>query len=97
MQKMTRKLAAATMTIAAAGVLAGCGAGAASHVVLGTAPPTTPAVTATTVATPVPTTPSSATSGLNTQTINQVDADLSNLDDNLAQVNTDLNSPQGDS
>jgi hypothetical protein len=96
-QNMTRKLAAAVMAVAATGLLAGCGAGTASHVVQGTAPPTTPGVTATTVVTPVPTAPSSSSAGLDPQTINQVDADLGNLDDNLAQVNTDLNSPQGDS
>ena len=96
MQNTTRRLAAAALRVAATVALAGCGAGTASHVVQGTAPTTTPSASAaTTAVTAIPATP--ASSALSTQTLNQVDSELGNLDNNLAQVNSDLNSPQGDS
>jgi hypothetical protein len=94
-QNTTRRLAAAALSVAATVALAGCSAGTASHVVQGSAPTSTPSVPVTTTVTAITANP--ASSALNTQTLDQVDSELGNLDTNLAQVNSDLNSPQGDS
>ncbi len=105
MHDRTRRRLTAAGTAAAALTLAACGVGSASHVVQGTAPGTTPTTqvsTSSTVAVSTPVTSASTTtiassSTLNTQTLDQVAAQLGTVNSNLQQVNSDLNNPQGDS
>ena len=99
-----RKLATATLFTGIAVTLAACGAGSSSHVVQRVTPPssvaTTP-TTATAATAPVPgsvsATPTTTSAALNSQTLDQVAADLGALDNSLSTANSDLNNPQGDS
>jgi hypothetical protein len=106
-----RKLATATLFTGFAVTLAACGAGSSSHVVARLTPTTAVASTSTTAVTvpgtgtsstpgsvPVNGTPTTAPSeSLNPQTLDQVAADLGDLDNSLNTANSDLNNPQGDS
>jgi multidrug efflux pump subunit AcrA (membrane-fusion protein) len=103
MEMTKRKLATATLFTGIAVTLAACGAGSSSHVVQRVAPPsvaTTP-TTATAATAPVPgsvsATPTTTSAALNSQTLDQVAADLGALDNSLSTANSDLNNPQGDS
>ena len=99
-----RKLATATLFTGIAVTLAACGAGSSSHVVQRVTPPssvaTTP-TTATAATAPVPgsvsATPTTTSAALNSQTLDQVAADLGALDSSLNTANSDLNNPEGDS
>jgi multidrug efflux pump subunit AcrA (membrane-fusion protein) len=104
MEMTKRKLATATLFTGIAVTLAACGAGSSSHVVQRVTPPssvaTTP-TTATAATAPVPgsvsATPTTTSAALNSQTLDQVAADLGALDNSLSTANSDLNNPQGDS
>jgi hypothetical protein len=97
-----RKRATAALFAGFAVAVAACGAGASSHVVQGITSSTSGASTSTTITAspgtgPVPSTPTTAPSGLNPQTLDQVAAELGALDNSLSTANSDLNNPQGDS
>src|ERR1700686_3508805 len=104
MEMTKRKLATTTLFTGIAVTLAACGAGSSSHVVQRVTPPssvaTTP-TTATAATAPVPgsvsATPTTTSAALNSQTLDQVAADLGALDNSLSTANSDLNNPQGDS
>jgi hypothetical protein len=108
MEMKTPRLVTATLLSAVAVTLAACGAGSSSHVVARvtsttSAPSITTAVPGTGAgpaqsppAGGIPTT-TSPSNALNTQTLDQVAADLGALDNNLNTANSDLNHPQGDS
>jgi hypothetical protein len=109
MEMTTRKLAPATLLGIVAVTLAACGVGSSSHVVARRTPTTVASSSSTTVAgaagtagsvpasTPVAGTPTTTSSALDPQTLDQVAADLGALDNSLNTANTDLNHPQGDS
>jgi hypothetical protein len=103
MEMTKRKLATATVLTGMAVTLAACGAGSSSHVVQRVTPPSSVATTPTTAAAtaPVPgsvsVTPTTTSAALNSQTLDQVAADLGALDNSLSTANSDLNNPQGDS
>ena len=105
----TRKLAPATLLSVVAVTLAACGVGSSSHVVARHAPTTVASSSSTTVpgaagsaspvpaSTPVVGTPTTTSSALDPQTLDQVAADLGALDNSLNTADSDLNHPQGDS
>jgi hypothetical protein len=101
-----RKLAAAVFFAGISVTLTACGTSDSSHAVRKTNPPVTVASTSTTApasttstgassaSTPSTTMPSST---FNTQTLDQVGAQLGAIDSSLTTANSDLNNPQGDS
>jgi len=96
-----RTLAVATLALGTGVTLAACGGGNASSVVRTTQPPAagstgSPAGSGSTAASPAGP-GSSASSGFDARTLDQIDADLGALDNELQQATNDLNNAQGDS
>lgn len=103
MQLVTRRRTAVALLLGGALTLGACGAAGGSHVVSQTpavgATPSAPSA-ASTPSTSAPASSSATASGgspVDSQTLNQVDAELGGLDATLNQANTDIDNPQGDS
>ena len=101
---MQPKLSIAAALVTAALALAACGTPSASHVVGSTGSGSGAGTGGTASTTTSPSgaandgsSASSIDNTLGTATLAQVEAELSQLDGSLAQANTDLNNPQGDS
>jgi hypothetical protein len=110
MDMKTPRLVTATLLSGIAVTLAACGAGSSSHVVARVTPTSSAPSSSTTTAVPGTVggpaqsppaggtqTTTSPSNSLDTQTLDQVAADLGALDNNLNTANSDLNHPQGDS